>query len=150
MEPERRAGGEFRVSGRVLTGIAIRYGDVAPEFRERFAPGSLAPVPAVPLNIQHDPGMVILEPGAFALEDGSAALEVRAELPAGSAALALVQRGALRGFSIEFHAREERADGGLRVIEAATLTGIALVDRGAYPGSTAEVRAGLALPVVYL
>ena len=150
MEPERRAGGEFRVEGRILTGIALRYGDVAPEFRERFAPGSLAPVPAVPLNLQHDAGLVILEAGAYELTDGPESLEVRAELPERSAAVQLVRRRALSGFSIEFHAREERSEGGLRVISAATLTGLALVDRGAYPGSKAELRAGRGLRRVWL
>ena len=140
MPPERRAGGEVRVAGRTLTGTAMRYGDVSPDFRERFEPGAFGEVRAVDLNLQHDPGVVLVR-GA-ALTDGPQELSVRATLPDGSAALALVKRGALSGFSIEFNARSERRDaGGIRVVERADLTGLALVDRGAYPGATAEVRA---------
>ena len=139
MIPEHRHGAEIRVLGRRLEGSALVYGDTAPDFQERFLPGSLAPVPSVGLNLQHDPGTVLLEPGSYELNDTERALEVRAELPAGSAALALTRRGALNSFSIEFHAKAERREAGIRVIEKATLTGIALVDRGAYPLSTAEI-----------
>ena len=142
MEPERRYS-DFRVAGRTLTGTALRYGDIAPEFRERFVPGAFSDLPSVlPLNLQHDDSVIVV-PEAM-LSDGPRALEVRADLPEGSAALALVRRGALTGFSIEFHAREERSEAGIRVIERATLTGLALVDRSAYPASVAEVRASAA------
>ena len=140
MTPEYREGTEFRVSGRILTGRALVYGDVAPDFLERFVPGSLAPVPAVALNLQHDSRTVLLDAGEFVLNDTERALEIRAELPVGSAALELVRRGALSGFSIEFHALRERREALVRVIERAKLTGVALVDRGAYPQSKAEVR----------
>ena len=65
-------------------------------------------------------------------------LEVRAEL--GRAEHELVRRGALRGFSIEFRAKNQRYEGGTRIIESAELTGIALVDAPAYPESLAEAR----------
>ena len=52
-----------------------------------------------------------------------------------------MRRGALSGFSVEFHSRAERRERGIRVIERADLSGLALVDRGAYPQSKAEVRA---------
>ena len=131
----------FAVAGRTLTGRAVVYGDVAPQFRERFEPGAFGELPAIPLNLQHDRSLVILEPGAFDLVDGPAALHVRAELHERSAAIALVKRRVLKGFSVEFNSIEQRMDRGIRVIEKAELTGIALVDRGAYPMSTAEVRA---------
>ena len=102
-------------------------------------PGAFGDVPSeIAVNLQHDPNLVVVS--SAALTDSERALEVRADLPADSAALRLVQRGALRGFSIEFRATSERREAGIRVIEAATLTGLALVDDGAYPMSKAEVR----------
>ena len=139
MAPERRAGGEVRVSGRTLTGTAMAYGTISPSFQERFAAGAFGEVRAVDLNLQHDRGIVLAR-GAE-LTDSPEALRVSATLPEGSAALALVRRRAMRGFSIEFHARAERRESGIRVVERAELTGLALVDRPAYPASGAEVRA---------
>ena len=138
--PEVRAGLEFRVSGRTLSGVVLRYGDVSPEHRERFVPGAFAPVPDVPLNVQHDAKMRVLDPGAFILNDTERELSIRAELPAGSAALSLVRRGALSGYSVEFHARAERHEAGIRIIERAALVGIGLVDQPAYPDSRPEIR----------
>ena len=134
---EPRASGrvEFRVAGRTLSGTVLRYGDLSPEHRERFAPGAFAPVPDVPLNLQHDRSVVLLPAGRYALTDSPRALEVRAELPAESAALKLVRRGALSGFSIEFHSRAERREAGVRVIESAALVGVALVDVPSYRGA---------------
>ena len=138
---ERRAGLEFRVAGRTLSGTAMRYGEVSPSFRERFMPGAFAPIGNVALNLQHDPGRELARTGrGLILADGPRALELRAEL-SGTAELELVRRGALNGFSVEFHALRERREAGVRVVERAALTGIALVDAGAYPGATAEVRA---------
>lgn len=136
---EYRLSPEFRVAGRTLSGRAMRYGDVSPSFRERFVPGALRHSGRIDVNLQHDSSLVVAR-GAV-LTDSPRELRVRAELPPGSAALDLVRRGALSGFSIEFHSRAERREGGVRVVERADLTGLALVDRGAYPGATAEVRA---------
>ena len=141
MTIEHRAGCEFRIAGRTLSGIVVRYGDVSPEHRERFMPGAFSPVPAVALNVQHDARMKVLDPGKFILTDTERELRIRAELPAGSAALSLVQRGALNGYSVEFHARATRREAGVRVIEKAALVGIGLVDQPSYPDSLAEVRA---------
>ena len=141
MTIEHRAGCEFRVAGRTLTGRVMTYGDISPGHRERFQPGAFGPAPTAPLNIQHDPNMVVLSAGDYVLSDSPRALEIRAELPAGSAALKLVRRGALNGYSVEFHARQERREGAIRVVERAELVGIGLVDQPSYPASTAEVRA---------
>ena len=140
MAPEVRAGGELRVAGRALTGLAMVYGAVSEEHRERFVAGAFSPVPAVPLLLQHDRSMVIVEPGAYELTDTDAALEVRAELPPEAAALQLVKRRALGGFSVAFRARAESRDGEIRVVEKAELVEVSLVDRPAYDASTAEVR----------
>ena len=139
--PEVRAGCEFRVAGRTLSGRVMTYGDISPEHGERFLPGAFGPAPSAPLNIQHDRNMVVLGAGDYVLSDTPRALEIRAELPAGSAAIKLVRRGALNGYSVEFHARQERREAGVRVIERAALVGIGLVDAPSYPASKAEVRA---------
>ena len=142
-DPEVRAGtgAEVRIHGRTLAGRVMVYGLASPSHHERFEGGAFAPVPAVPLNIQHDRAMVVAPAGGFELRDTSEALEVRAELPKGSAALALVRSGALTGFSVEFHSRGERREDGIRVVERAELVGVGLVDHPSYPGATAEVRA---------
>ena len=148
MLPERRYA-EFRVAGRTLTGAALVYGDISPDFRERFMPGAFGELRALPVNLQHDPSLIVVQEAA--LTDTQRSLEVRADLPEGSAALQLVKRGALSGFSIEFNAIEEHREAGIRVIDRAELTGLALVDKGAYPQSTAEVRcAPNGLPRVWL
>ena len=140
MTAERRAGGEVRISGRTLTGTVMRYGDISPQFRERFEPGAFGDVRAIDINAQHDPAVVFAR-GA-SLTDSPVALRVSATLPEGAAALALVRRRALNGFSVEFRATAEHRDAaGVRVVEAATLTGLALVDRPAYLAAGAEVRA---------
>ena len=140
MTPEHRAGTEFRVSGRTLSGVAMPYGTVSPDFRERFVPGAFGDVPAtMPVNLQHDSRIIVAERAMLA--DSPRDLRVRADLPEGSAALKLVRRGSLNGFSVEFHSRRERREAGVRVIERAELVGLALVDSGAYPGASAEVRA---------
>ena len=142
IDSEVRAGAEFRVAGRTLTGRVMTYGDISPEHSERFSPGAFGPAPSAPLNLQHDRNMVVLGAGDFVLSDTQLALEIRAELPAGSAALKLVRRGALNGFSVEFHSRQERRASGVRVIERAELVGVGLVDQPSYPDSIAEVRGG--------
>ena len=120
----------------------MTFGDISPEHSERFLPGAFGPAPSAPLNIQHDRNMVVLDAGDYELTDTARALEIRAELAAGSAALELVRRGALNGFSVEFHSRKERRESGIRVIERADLAGVGLVDQPSYPESTAEIRRG--------
>ena len=103
-------------------------------------PGAFGAVPTtIAVNLQHDAAIVVAERAVLA--DSPRALHVRADLPENSAALALVRRSALNSFSIEFNAKAERREAGVRVVERADLTGLALVDRGAYPASKAEVRA---------
>jgi len=139
LERRRIDDSEVRLEGRMLHGIAMRYRSIAPELNERFEPGAFAPVPhTIAINLQHDPGMVIAENAM--LHDSREALRVSAQLPEGAAVLSLVRRGALEGFSIEFRSRRERMENGTRVISEAVLSGLGLVDRGAYPDSLAEVR----------
>ena len=145
MKPERRYAGEIRVSGRILSGPALVYGDTSPSHRERFLPGAFGDAVSgapVALNLQHDPERVIARNGdGLTLYDSPRSLDIRATLREGSAELALVRRRALRGLSIEFSAEQESRSGGVRVVERAHLLGIGLVDAGSYPGSTVELRA---------
>jgi len=137
--PERRYAA-FRVAGWTLVGTALRYGDISPDFRERFVPGAFGSVPTIiPVSLQHDSSGIVAP--CAVLADSPRSLDVRACLPEGFAALALVRRGALSRFSIEFHAKAERREARVRVVQRAELTGLALVDRPAYPASGAEVRA---------
>ena len=149
MTPEVRAGAEFRIRGRTLTGTVLRYGDVAlvPDpksgraVREVFRAGAFAPMPPVPLVVQHDESLVIAKAGEYRLHDSPEAITLSAELRAESAALALVRQGRLSAFSIKFWPRRERIEDGVRVISSARLGHVGLVDVGAYPDSVAEVRA---------
>ena len=138
---------ELRQEGRRLLGTAIRYGEVGalPFGHERFEPGAFAPLSDVILNVQHDRGRPLARTGGggLVLHDDAGKLRIEAALPKtreADDALELVRAGVLRGLSIEFHATEERMDGNVRVIERAKLSGVAVVDSGAYPGSTIEAR----------
>ena len=100
MTPEVRAGCEFRVAGRTLTGAVVR---------ERFTPGAFAPVPDVPLVVQHDESLVIAEAGDYVLNDTPRAMTIRAELRADSAALQLARNGSLAGYSFKFWPKVQRS-----------------------------------------
>ena len=141
------AGLELRAEGRRLVGPAIRYGEISPSHRERFEPGAFALDDGRTrwLDVGHDPERVIAYTGGgLELSDGPHALEVSATLPripAADRALADIQAGRLKGFSVEFHAKGERRESGIRVVERADLVGVALVGHPSYQNSTVEVRA---------
>ena len=137
---EQRQGGEVRVQGRTLTGTVLSYSDLSPEYNERFLPGSLSPVQAVPLLLQHDRALTLLPPDSFVIHDDPDRLHIRAKLPEDSAAIKLTQRGSLNGFSVGFVSEQERNQEGVRIIERAKLQEISLVDQPSYPDSQAEVR----------
>lgn len=133
--------------GRRLSGTAVRYGDTAemPWGEERIEAGAFAPIGDVILNASHDRASPLARTGGGGLElaDSPEALQVRADLPATRAAddvLALVRAGVMRGLSIEFRAVAERMEGGVRIIERAALSGVAVVDTPAYPASEVEAR----------
>ena len=101
---------------------------------------------AVPLNLFHDSEKAVAwQPGGgMVLRQDRAALSMVAELPpipAADRALAMVREGSASGLSIEFQSVRERMEDGLRVVEAATLTGIGIVRSPSYGGSRVEARA---------
>ena len=143
---------EFRAEGRRLQGVVMPYGresDRTPMGRERFAPGAFeGRAGDVVLNFGHDSGRPLSRSGAgLTLTHTPEALRMSAELPNtrdADDALELVRAKVMRGLSVEFVAREERMEGGVRVVEAAQLVGVAVVTRPAY--LEAEVQAREAEP----
>ena len=138
--PERAAPVEVRVDGNRLT-ATMPYGTKARDRAERFGAQALAPAADVALNLQHDPAIRLASTaeGTLRLANSAAELRIEADLPAG-AALDLARRGALRDISVEFVARREVRADGVRVITAADLLAIGLVDRGSY-AAPVQVRA---------
>ena len=113
--------------------------------RERFEAGAFTPIGDVLLNAQHARQTPLARTGGggLTLTDGPDALRIEADLPATRAAddvLELVRSKVLRGLSIEFRAIAERMDGDLRIISAAALGAVSVVDTPAYPESEVEAR----------
>ena len=141
---------ELRSTGRVVEGRAIAYGDIArtsfgPERFESGAFGDLLKADVI-LNASHrrDRPLARTGGGGLVLTDGPDALDVRAELPEtreADDALENIRRKIYRGLSIEFEPTAERMAAGVRVIERANLSGMGIVDRPAYKGSTVSARA---------
>ena len=134
--------------GRTLSGDVVVYGEVSTglPWRERIEPGAFQPLGDVRLNLQHQRTVLLARTGGggLVLEDGPNALRMRAELPSTTAAddtLALVRAGVLRGLSVEMHPRQERQVSGVRSISRARLSGLSVVDSGAWDGARVEARA---------
>ena len=145
---ERSAPVEYRLEGRTLHGVAMRYGEQARDRPEMFEAGAFAPIGPVAMNLQHDRSglreIASTDGGSLRIEDTPAELRIEADLRRESAELSLVRRRALRGLSVEFRTRAEtRNPAGVRVIGRAELVGIGLVDSGSYR-SNIEVRAAMA------
>ena len=156
MSIERRyAAFEFRaVDGGpgVLTGVAMPYGREAVlpgGLRERFEPGVFGPDVGsldVLANWQHAREAPLGRTGGGGLEllDGPQELRATLTLPdtaAGRDVATLASQRVLRGFSIEFHALHDRVAAGVRIVERARLSGLAIVDRPAYRDALATLRA---------
>lgn len=138
---------EFRADGGTLEGVAVRYGDTARigPFSEEFRTGSFAGrFEDVIVNLQHDRGRPVARSGAgLELRDGADALRASIAMPDTSyarEARELVDARILRGLSVEFRVLTEEWRGDHRIINTAELTGLALVDRPAYPESTIAER----------
>lgn len=131
---------ELRFDGRTLNGPVVRYGDIAPSYREMFGPRAFTSVAdPLPLHIEHDRSTAVAVE-SLAVERRAEQLGLRATLPDGSAALRLIRSGAITGLSPEFVAISERREAGLRVIEQAELRGVGLVGDPAYKQSRIEMR----------
>ena len=141
---------ELRQEGRILSGVAIRYGEIGqgplgqPERFEPLAFGDLSGADVI-LNYGHQRTAPLARSngGGLILEDTERSLSIRAELPHTTEAdnvLALIRGKILKGLSIEFRALQERMENEVRVVERANLSGLGVVDSGAYPSSTVEAR----------
>ena len=138
---EIRAGKERDLSGLALPfETETRIGAA----RERFTRGSATTTGDALLNAMHDPTRLLArEPKTLSFETRDDGLHVTATLPEtreADDALALVRSGVLTGLSVEFRAIRQRFAGGVRIIEAAKVSGLALVPRPAYRGTRVEAR----------
>lgn len=146
MTDERRtAATELRVEGRRLTGIAMRYGDISPSHRERFAPGSISFADPVVLDREHnrDVALAWMPDGGLELRDEDDALHLVATLPpipAADGVLDEVRAGKITGLSVDFRALDVTREGGIRVIRKALVRGVGLVRRPSYEASRVEAR----------
>ena len=131
-------------AGRTLRGIVTRYGEIASDRPERFAPFAYQPLPpTVPVNVQHREQMVFARGADVVLTDAPDALRMAARIPpgdAGDAVLGMVESRMLTGLSSEFVAVLDPKVGGVRVVQRALLAGIGVVDQPSYSGSVVEVR----------
>ena len=139
---------ESDLDDRILRGTVVRFGQaarIADMFDEVIEPGALK-FEDVILNVGHDRRTPLSRTGAGLIlreTTDDITLEARiAETQAGNDAIALVRAKVLRGFSIEMTVLQNRwsAGGTKRTIRSATMSGIGLVDRPAYPESTIRVR----------
>ena len=143
---------ELRAEGgdsRVVSGIAVRYGDEArlAGFRERIARGALTlPVKKANLTVQHDRAQPL---GLLEWQDDEDALRFRAVLTEGARQdqmLKDVDSKLFRGASMEFKPKREKlleTDeilGALFEIQEAQVIRLSLVDDGAYPQSAIRLR----------
>ena len=134
------------LTGRTLEGLALPWNrETRVEGqRERFAPGAATSSGEAVLNVGHDAGRLLArEPQTLAFEARDSGLFVKATLPATREAddlLELIHAGVYRGLSVEFVAHHERHTGGVRELTRATVFGLAVVHRAAYPDTTLDVR----------
>ena len=132
--------------GGLIVGCAMAYGreaDIAGVFRESVDAGAFGTIGDVILNLMHDrrEPLARTEGGGLELEDGAEALRLRADIPEYRADVRdQVKRRILRGFSVEMEVKaEDWPDPSRRIIRAATLWNIGLVDRPAYDEATAAI-----------
>lgn len=129
---------EFRASSESLNGTLMNFGSVATygDFRESFVSGSFHYLDDLILNVQHDRARPVAKMGrGLTLAEEPVAIRVAVIWPKtylARQARELVDAELLSGFSVEFRAEKETWDGNHRIIEKASLLGLALVDKPAY------------------
>lgn len=121
-----------------LVGTLIEYETRAKDRAELFREGALSwPDDGVVLNRQHARDRPVMR---FTPVAGDGVVRVDAALPdtqAGRDLATEVRSGLFTGLSVEFRAKRETRQGGVRVIEAAELVGAAVVDTSSYDTSVA-------------
>ena len=144
MELERRFA-ELRAAadGAAVEGDAMVYGTSARimgAFDERVDPGAFGTVADVLLNRMHVREDIIArtDGGGLVLSDDSSRLHLRAEIPGYRQDIRdQVARRILRGMSVEMRVTDESWPSPTeRIIRAAELHAVALVDRAAYGATT--------------
>lgn len=146
---------ELRVSEseRTIEGTIVRFDDeasIAGVFRERILPNAFEMRSDMILNQQHDRTKPLAKldnvaEASFSIRQTASAYEIRARIArttVGDDALYNIRNGLLSGFSVEMKVHDEdwREEASLRLIKRATMAGVALVDRPAYPQSSVEAR----------
>ena len=136
---------EVRDAGAVVAGIAMPYGSTARimgAFDETVEPGAFR-IEDVILNRMHVREDIIARTGGggLTLTDSASDLALRADIPEYRADIRdQVNRRILRGFSVEMRVTaEDWPAPDRRIIKAAELRGIGLVDRPAYGDATAAL-----------
>ena len=136
---------EVRDAGAVVAGVAMPYETVARimgAFDESVEAGAFK-FDDVVLNRMHVREDLIARTGGggLVLTDSASALQLRADIPAYREDIRdQVSRKILRGFSVEMRVTtEDWTSPDRRIIKAAELCGIGLVDRPAYGDATAEL-----------
>ena len=132
--------------GGQIEGVAVPYGreaDIAGVFRESVDAGAFGSIGDCILNRMHDRNepLARTQGGGLTFEDGAERLWLRADIPAYRDDVRdMVKRRILRGFSVEMEITgEDWPSPDRRIIRAATLWGIGLVDRPAYSEATAAI-----------
>ncbi len=132
--------------GGLIEGIVMPYtreANIAGAFRESVDAGAFGQINDVILNLMHDhrEPLARTEGGGLTLEDGADRLFLRADIPEYRGDVRdQVKRRILRGFSVEMEVKaEDWPTPDRRVIRAATLWNIGLVDRPAYSEATAAI-----------
>ena len=138
----------LEIEGRKLSGVALPYGKVgypSGGIPTVIKAGAFGTIGDVLLNVHHDKARVIARtPGTMTLTDTRDALQFEATLPETREAddvIANVRAGVLAGLSIEAGATVHAMRKGIRVVERATLTGLAVVARPGFKETSVKVAA---------